>query len=194
MFTSRRIEAVGLDTYHHHNRYFLLYYEFIKHAFGLQYCNPDSIDRVFITLLLDEIPDTKAKKAQFRGRISGLESTPTFYGRNIFFPRHSVGEIDSSQHVIQQGLDIILGSIQFKLNGWNLKKPDGAKQRGKRTIAKEKVYKAINKEIQGVYDRPVNIGVSTGLRSPNGYWTDPYRHWVFKPNNSRKVTAPPPST
>ena len=96
MFTSRRIEAVGLDTYHHHNRYFLLYYVFIKHAFGLQYCNPDSIDRVFITLLLDEIPDTKAKKAQFRGRISGLESTPTFYGRNIFFPRHSVGEIDSS--------------------------------------------------------------------------------------------------
>ncbi len=194
MFSSKRVEATGLDSFHHQNRYFLLYYEFIKHAFGLQYCNPDSIDRVFVTLLLDEIPDTKAKKAQFRGRISSLENTPTFHGRNIFFPRHSIAEIDSSKHVIQQGLDIILGSMQFKLNGWNLKKPEGSTRRGKRTLAKDRVYKAINSEIQSIYKRPFNIGISTGIRTPNGRWFDPYRHWQFIPTNSRTVTAPPPPT
>ncbi len=195
MFTSKRFEALGLEKYHHDNRYFLLYYQFIKHAFGLQYCNPDSIDRVFVSIMLDEIPDTKEKKRKFRQKITALQDTPTYNGRNIFFPSGSISEIDSSKHVIQQGLDIILGSMQFKLNEWNLKKPEGSPRRGKRTIAKEKVYKAINSEIQNLYERSFNIGISTGTRSSRtSYWDDPYRHWIFRPKNARKVTAPPPPT
>lgn len=36
MFTDRRIHPTGLDDYHRTHRYHLLYYQFIKHAFGLE--------------------------------------------------------------------------------------------------------------------------------------------------------------
>ena len=61
MFTDRRIEASNLTDYQKEHRYFILYYQFIKHAFGLMHCNPNSLDRVTIELLIDNIPDTKEK-------------------------------------------------------------------------------------------------------------------------------------
>ena len=40
MFTQNRFVPQGLTREQRENEYFLLYYQFIKHAFGLQYANP----------------------------------------------------------------------------------------------------------------------------------------------------------
>ena len=39
MFTQNCHVAQGLDGYHFEHKYFLLYYQFIKHAFGLRHSN-----------------------------------------------------------------------------------------------------------------------------------------------------------
>ena len=53
-------------------------------------------------------------------------------------------------------------------------------RRGKRTIAKEKLYKNILKNIRTIYPN-FNIGVSTSYRNNfANKWKDPYRHWCFK--------------
>ena len=55
-------------------------------------------------------------------------------------------------------------------------------RRGKKTIAKEKLYKHILGKIREIHPN-FNIGVSTGLYDWNT-WTIPYRHWKFIPSNS----------
>lgn len=192
MFTSNRIRPQNLTSYHEKNRYFVLYYQFIKNGFGLIHCNPNTLDRVFIELRLDQIPDTKQKVEEFRNFVNGIGVSASFFGRQIFFPKDSIFEIDSKKHVISQGLDIILGSMQSRLNGFHLIKPDGGSRRGKRTLAKEKVYKAINNQIRDIYPN-FNIGITTG--QPNGIddrWNHPYRHWVFKPRDW-EMTPPEPT-
>jgi hypothetical protein len=167
------------------NKYFLLYYQFIKHAFGLIYCNPNSIDTVNIQLLLDDVPDTKEKFNFFKDYIVDLSSTGTFKKYNINISKDNIADVDSKKHTIMQGLDIILGSIQFKLNALDKEKPIGARTRGKRTIAKEKLYKHINAKLREI--RPnFNIGITTGFdNNEKNYWEHRYRHWIFKPNGSQ---------
>jgi hypothetical protein len=94
-----------------------------------------------------------------------------------------MAEVDSKEHVILQALDVILGSIQFRLNDKHLEKPEGSRVRGKRTIAKERVYKHILAGIRQVSGRKAfNIGISTGMDVGwESRWLDPYRHWLFKP-------------
>ena len=52
-----------------------------------------------------------------------------------------------------------------------------------KTIAKEKLYKHILKQIKDIHPH-FNIGISTGLHEWNT-WTIPYRHWRFVPNDSQ---------
>lgn len=59
--------------------------------------------------------------------------------------------------------------------------------RGKRTLAKERVYKHVNACIRLLYGgKQFNIGVSTGRPDPGmGHeWADPHRHWLFKPKDA----------
>ena len=73
-------------------------------------------------------------------------------------------------------MDIILGSINFKLNNLDKVKIEGANKRGRRTIAKEKLYKVILKNIREIYPN-FNIGITTGIRGNiKNRWLDPYRH------------------
>jgi len=75
----------------------------------------------------------------------------------------------------------VLGSITFRLNDKHIAKLPGQKIRGKRTIAKEKLYKTILAEIKKI--RPgFNIGVSTGVFGDER-WHTPYRHWQFVPKD-----------
>ncbi len=81
-----------------------------------------------------------------------------------------------------QCLDIVLGSMAFRLNDMHKEKPEGQKRRGKKTIAKEKLYKHINKYIREI--KPgFNIGISTGTNSGFDKWEHPYRHWKFTSAN-----------
>lgn len=189
MFTQNTNKAKGLTQNHHDNQYFILYYQMIKHAFGIKYCNPNNLDSVSFSIFPDRVPDKKSKLDEFRKYISNIPRTRHFSGLKINIPIDQIADIDSKNHAILQGLDIILGSMFFRLNDLHKAKPDGKKRRGKRTVAKEKVYKSINTLIREI--RPgFNIGVSTSASSPVERWNGPYRHWLFVPQNSEKDHAP----
>ena len=54
-----------------------------------------------------------------------------------------------------------------------------------KTIAKDKFYKWINKNIRETYPN-FNIGITTGLNGDYAnLWFHKYRHWRFVPKNSR---------
>ena len=74
--------------------------------------------------------------------------------------------------------------MQFRLNDKHKEKPPGKSQRGKRTIAKERLYKHINARVREVYPN-FNIGVSTSVNGElSNRWEHPYRHWLFVPADS----------
>ena len=165
------------------NQYFLLYYQFIKHSFGLDYCNKD-FEHTHITLKLffDQLPDTKEKCNDFKHHILRLNSYLNL--NNIFINKEDIAEIDSKKHVILQCMDIILGAMNFKLNGLDKIKIEGTNRRGKTTIAKEKLFKNILANIRKIIPG-FNIGISTGDRgNVKNRWLDPYRHWNFISKNS----------
>ena len=183
MFTKNSHVPLGLDDYQRDHKYFLLYYQFIKHAFGFTWVPMEEATGFNVRAYLDKLPDTKEKVALFKDSLHSLEQNPQFRKRKIKLSKEQMAEIDSKEHVILQGLDVILGSIQFRLNDKHKEKPKGQFRRGKRTIAKEKLYKHINKRICELY-RNFNIGVSTSVRGINeNRWNDPYRHWLFIPSN-----------
>ena len=79
-------------------------------------------------------------------------------------------------------MDLILGSICFRLNNKHKIKDPITGKRGKRTKVKEKLYKYINSKIRML--RPgFNIGESTGISCKEDRWNLPYSHWSFKPTN-----------
>jgi hypothetical protein len=148
---------------------------------GKAYCNPQVLDRIYVTLLLDEVPHSRQKFEKFKEFMTDLSNTTAFRAARVTIDPSQIADVDSKHHVILQGLDVVLGAIQFRLNDKHKEKPEGSKHRGKRTIAKERVYKHIHRRIDEIYRR-FNIGVSTGR--PNGLsdgWTHHYRHWKFVP-------------
>ena len=83
-----------------------------------------------------------------------------------------------------QCVDVVLGAMFFKLNGLNKVIPQGETRRGKRTVAKEKLYQHIYKRISEIHPA-FNAGVSTGSRGRNNpHWESPYEHWKFVSNKS----------
>lgn len=77
-------------------------------------------------------------------------------------------------------LDIVLGSMTFRLNNKHKALLPETGKRGKRIKPKYAVYKVILSEIRGIY-KNFNIGVSTAPMSTfEGRWKTPYGHWNFK--------------
>lgn len=183
MFTQNMYRPKELTSEQSNNQYFLLYYQFIKHAFGLAHINslePANAHR--IRLYLDRLPDSKEKIARFKRYLVGLNENRQFKTGKVIIAPNQIAEINSHEHPIQQGLDIVLGSMQFRLNNKHLEKREGSRLRGKRTIAKEKLYKHINQRIREIYPG-FNIGVSTSIQNaPVNRWRHPYRHWLFIPS------------
>lgn len=188
MFTHRRFIPVGLSKEQIENGYFILYYYFCLYAFGLEYS--PSVDRpTKMILFFDELPDKSEKKEKFKKCILHIPYQPintgnyrftTLNNERITIKKENIVEVDSKNHVIMQGMDIILGAMAFRLNNRHKdKQPDG--RTGKRTKAKLAVYKHIYRHIQEIYPR-FNIGITTGHRgSIANRWRDPYRHWLFVP-------------
>jgi hypothetical protein len=90
--------------------------------------------------------------------------------------------IRSHDHVLAQCLDVVLGAMAFRLNDRHKEIPKGEKRRGKRTVAKERLYKAILVDIRKL--KPgFNIGISTGTAGEaDQRWHAPYLHWRFMPS------------
>lgn len=184
MFTQNINDTSHVESHEEENEYFILYYQFLKHAFGLRYSNPARSGRNHVTIYLDDAPDSREKLDNFKDYLSSLSAFPVFHREKISIAKSDITDVDSKQHIIMQAVDIVLGSMQFRLNEHHKDKPEGQRRRGKRTVAKEKVYKHINARIRSIYPG-FNVGTSTArLGGKSDLWNHPYRHWLFKPRDS----------
>jgi hypothetical protein len=183
MFLQNTYTERDLEDYHIENQYFLLYYQFVKHAFGLQFSNPTKDRKLVVQLRFDELPENADRCKTFKEYLAGMSNFPPFAENRVVFPISEIAQIVSKQHVIAQCLDVVLGSMQFRLNDKHLEKPKDSNRRGKRTIAKERVYKHINKRIRELYPN-FNIGISTGQPDVDSRWSHEYRHWRFVPTGA----------
>jgi len=160
----------------------MLYYQFIKHAFGLKYSNPENTP-VFLRILLDDMPLKGEDKKEFIRYIYGLNFDDGFKKANIHIRERDIGEVNSKEHLPLQMMDLILGAICFRLNNKHKVVDPQTGKRGNRTIAKEKLYKYICMKIREI--KPgFNIGESTGISNIEDRWNYPYMHWSFKPSSS----------
>lgn len=167
-------------------QYHLLYYQFIKHAFGLPYRDEYQGQAVNLKLFFDEIPDTREQNDDFKAHLCYLQELQQFKKANIRIQHDDISEIDSHKHSIQQCMDIILGAMAFKLNNLHLKIPLGATEPGKKTKAKEALFKHILELIQDVDEVEIfRIEESTTPDNAKCRWSTPYRHWRFVPAKLR---------
>jgi hypothetical protein len=74
----------------------------------------------------------------------------------------------------------VLGSVCFYLNNKHKEIPQEKEHGSRRTRAKEKAYKHINKRIREMR-KGFNMGRSTGISSRQDHWMHNYRHWKFTP-------------
>lgn len=182
MFTQNIYLPQNLTDYHLEHEYFLLYYQFLKYAFGLEHAN--TIDQPLqLRLYFDRLPNKEEKTGIFKSYLENLSLYTPFKKAKIIVKRDQIAEIESHAHSILQCLDIVLGAIQFRLNDKHIEKPMDSRLRGKRTVAKEEVYKYINARIRKIYPG-FNIGKTTSWREEvKNIWLDPYRHWCFRPTD-----------
>lgn len=166
--------------------YPMLYYQFIKYAFGLPYAGIGELDA--LTLYLDEIPLRQAERDDFISHIRGLAKDHILKKMGLKIAEDGIIEVNSKQHLPLQFMDVILGAICFKLNGKDKLKAEGENKVGKRTIMKLKLYKHINMRIRDIYPN-FNIGVTTPIRVNSDSWTQVYRHWSFIPKYHTRDTA-----
>jgi len=183
MFSQTRNVPTGLESYQRANAYNLLYFQFLKHAFGLRYCNPGG-QPIRLRLYMDKLPDTAEKNAMLKGFLAGLENSVEFRESRILVPRDQIAEVDSKKHIVLQCLDVALGAMQFRLNDFHKAKPEGSRRRAKRTVAKHTLYQFISQRIREVQPG-FNIGVSTAAPTQADRFKQPYRHWLFVPSSSR---------
>ncbi|WP_043319145.1 DUF3800 domain-containing protein [Microbulbifer sp. HZ11] len=182
MFTQNCNEARHLSKQQRENEYYLLYYQFLKHAFGLPHFAPTAPTRVRINF--DRLPENNEQSERFKAYIAALSATTDFRAGKVKITPEDIYEVESHDHPILQCMDVILGSMAFRLNDKHREKPPGQHRRGKRTVAKEQLYKYINARIRDLYPG-FNIGVSTGMQGDSANkWHHPYRHWNFVSNGS----------
>ena len=179
MFRAKTDAPANMGNISVDDKYFKLYYQFLKHSFGLMHIPVESTP-VNLIIFLDTLPDKHGKRDEFKAFLANMPNSRDFRGVDIRIRSRDIIEVDSRDHVLLQCTDIILGSMQFKLNGLNLLKPEGKNRRGKRTIAKDQLYRHIQKRICEIHPN-FNIGVSTGDRGlANPHWESPYEHWLFR--------------
>lgn len=160
-------------------KYFKLYYQFIKHAFGLRTI-PQELAPVYLRIYLDQLPDNKEKCTAFKNYLLTMPNTSDFQNSPLRIREDDIADVCSHNHVLLQCVDVILGAMNFRLNELHLTIPQGQTRRGQRTIAKEQLYKHIYRHISAIKPR-FNIGVSTGdCGYSNPHWECPYQHWDFK--------------
>lgn len=171
------------------DKYFKLYYQFIKHAFGFKYICTEEMP-LKIRIYLDQLPDKKTKCDDFKKHLRGLPTVLGFDDSQMLIRDGDIAEVASHNHVLLQCVDIVLGAMYFRLNDLHRAIPPGKSRRGKRTIAKEQLYKHILQQIRTMYPR-FNIGISSGKNGDGtAYWDRFYAHWQFIPYESQRRSIP----
>lgn len=160
-------------------RYFKLYYQFLKHAFGLRYI-PNNED-TYVRFYLDKLPDKKIKVDEFKSFIVDLPKRTEFRESGLRIRKSDITEIISHQHVLLQCVDIVLGAMYFRLNDMHLVIQPGQQTRGKRTIAKDELSMHILNHIKDIH-KNFEISKSTPNYGKNmSHLESPYEHWRFIP-------------
>src|SRR5262249_49403601 len=77
MFTQNTHIARGLTERHHEEKYFILYYQFIKHGFGLIH-SPAVPGGVGIRIYPDKLPDTAEQVERFKSFLASLTANSKF--------------------------------------------------------------------------------------------------------------------
>ncbi len=181
MFRQKAFVARHLSEQHVRDEYFILYYLFIRHAFGLAHSNSFA-EPLYLRLYFDLLPDTLAKRQIFKEYIKSLQVKREFQQANIKIRKQDITEVDSRRHRVLQMLDVVLGAMCFRLNNKHKALLPGQRRRGNRTKAKEKLYKHILKRIREIYPG-FNIGVNTAAGELQDRWQHSYRHWNFRPRD-----------
>jgi hypothetical protein len=100
MFTQNIYIANNLSDYHKEHEYFILYYQFVKCAFGLRYSN-DTAGTINVRIYFDKLPiNTLEKVENFKSYIYGISKTPPLRNVQVLIPKNQIAEVDSKQHVI----------------------------------------------------------------------------------------------
>ena len=179
MFTQNAMRARRLKREHLDNQYAILYYHFIRHAFGLIYSPLNQTD-TRVRVYADRLPLSARDVRIFKKFVVRLSNRMEFKSRRLKFLQEDVTEVESHDHDILQCLDVVLGAMNFRLNKKHKDKPAGATRRPDKTRAKEKVYKRINERIRDIYPN-FNIGITTGHGGDYANrWQHAYRHWNFQ--------------
>lgn len=187
MFTDTRVVPV-LTPYHRQHQYHLLYYQFFKYAFGLRYSNEDN-GPVRLRIYLDELPASGTKNALFKRHLTELEQSGHFRMGRVLVPEDQIAEVNSRDHLPLQCLDVVLGAMQFYLNEFHEKTIVGLEERGKKTVAKEALFRHILMRISEIQP-DFAVSVTTARTGGNAdRWRHPYRHWLFIPRAARTVEA-----
>jgi hypothetical protein len=178
MFTENRNRPRDLSKEQHDNQYAILYYFFIRHAFGLAF-SPKMEGGANVRVYPDEMPFSTAQVDSFKGYVTRLTDRSEFWSKGISFATEDVTEVKSHEHDILQCLDVILGAMNFRLTRKHKDKQEGQTRRSAKTLAKLRVYNHINKRIRQIYPN-FNIGITTGHQGDIiNRWNHPYRHWNF---------------
>lgn len=177
-FRHNQYSAIRLTAEEKKADYQMLYYQFIKYAFGLPYADNDSIQS--LTLYLDEIPLRQNERDEFVSHLRSLSNDPILTRKGLTIAKDGIVEVNSKNHLPLQFMDVILGAMCFKLNEKDKLKQEGENKIGQRTLLKLKLYKHINSRIREIYPN-FNIGVTTPIRCSSDTWTQVYRHWSFIP-------------
>jgi uncharacterized protein DUF3800 len=133
MFTQTIMRAKKLTKDHIRNQYAILYYFFIRHAFGLIY-SPHIPGGVRVRVYPDTMPLSPEQFAAFRGYVVRLTNRSEFRTRSISFAEENVAQVVSHDHDVLQCLDVILGAMNFRLNDKHKDKPPGGKRRSAKTV------------------------------------------------------------
>ena len=181
MFKQNRYVPINLTKEQKDHEFLILYYEFLKHCFGLKYSDEAQGGVIKLKFYFDDLPIPRIDADSFKDFIYKLGTTKA-YGDSFLILRENMAEVNSKNHVILQCLDIVLGSMCFRLNDKHREKPQGKYRRSKGTIYKEKMYKHILKHIRDIHPN-FNIGVSTGRKEPCDSWRYSYSHWRFVSSN-----------
>lgn len=176
MFTQNIHIPVNLTKEQRDNEYYMLYYQFMKHAFGFEHNDEEPGERHEVRFYFDDLPETDPEG--FKSFIYMLDTT-SLWGARYSIRRDNIAEVKSHDHCILQCMDIVLGAMCFRLNDKHLEKPLGQRRRAKKTIYKEKMYRHIYGHIKDLHPH-FNPGMSTGLNDTiENRWRHSYRHWLF---------------
>ncbi len=187
MFRSNALGPLSLTPAEIDSAYFRLYYHFIKHAVGLLH-RPASEGAAGLRLHFDEFPETHEAVTQFRGLLLGLKDNARIRRARLSLQLENIVEIRSHEHVLAQCLDVVLGAMAFHLNERHKEVQAGTGAQGKRTVAKETLFKAILAQVESLCPG-FAAGVSTPTVNLAARWKAPYLHWSFTPAAPALVPA-----